>query len=147
MTLVRYNPYRPFPMMRRFGTMFDRMFNDFGHTSEDDDVVWSPRIEVTENENRFEVSAELPGMDAKDIQVDVRNNILTLSGEKKSEKEEKDRQRVICERVYGAFNRSFHLPTLVDSDNIKARFKNGVLTLELPKVEEAKPKQIQVDVN
>jgi len=138
MTLIRWQPYRN-PMWQ----MMNRLLDDYSNTA-DEPVAWSPRIEVVENENSFEVSAELPGLERDDVKVEVQSNILTLSGEKRTSQEKKDRNVCICERAYGSFSRSFQLPALVDSTGIKASVKNGVLSVVLPKAEEAKPRHIEI---
>jgi len=138
MTLIRWQPYRN-PMWQ----MMNRFLDDFSNAA-DEPVAWNPRIEVVENENSFEVSAELPGLERDDVKVEVQSNILTLSGEKRTAQEKKDRNVCICERAYGSFSRSFQLPVLVDSTGIKANVKNGVLSVVLPKAEEAKPRHIEI---
>jgi HSP20 family protein len=92
------------------------------------------------------LTAELPGLEAKDVEVSVTGDMLTIKGEKKTEKEEKDERRHLVERTYGAFSRMVRLPAPVAADKIQATFKNGVLTVTLPKTEEAKPKAIPVTV-
>ena len=112
------------------------------------ETAWSPRVDVVENENAFELHAELPGIDKKDINVSVENGVLTINGERKAEKEEeKDGNYRYYERTYGSFRRSFRLPEHVDAGKIKANHKNGVLELSIPKTEAAKPKPIEVKVD
>jgi len=126
----------------------NHLFENFFERDEDSPVAkWSPRVEVTELDDHFEVSAELPGMKREDIKVELNDRILTISGEKQTEHEKKDRSIHLCERIYGSFHRSFRLPSQVKADKINAEFKNGVLKLNLPKVEEAKPKQIAIKVD
>ena len=108
---------------------------------------WAPAVDVLEDENKVVVKAELPGMNEKDIEVSILGDTLTIKGEKRKEEEKKDKQYHRVERVYGAFHRSISLPASVASDKVKASFKNGILEIEMPKKEEAKPKQIKVDVN
>jgi HSP20 family protein len=144
MTLVRCQPYHsPLMGMVAMKRMMDRFFNE---SPADDAVgsVWSPRIEVVETDSNFEVTAELPGIEKDDVKIELQDNILTLSGEKKSVEEKREPNLHFCERAYGKFARSFQLPALVNSGGIKASFKNGVLTLNLPKDEEAKPRQIEI---
>jgi HSP20 family protein len=95
--------------------------------------TWMPRVNVSENEKEVVVSAELPGMEQKDIDVSLTRNTLTIKGEKKSETEEKDKNVFRRERVYGTFLRELELPTDVEPDKVDAEFKNGVLTVKLPK--------------
>jgi HSP20 family protein len=108
--------------------------------------TWEPRLDVSETKDTLTIKAELPGIEAKDLEVSVSGDILTIRGEKKQEKEEKDERRHMVERSYGAFARMVRLPAPVAQDQIKANFKNGVLTISLPKTEEAKQKAIPVTV-
>jgi len=104
----------------------------------------SPRVDVTESDRSFEIAAELPGLDEKDIEVVVENDLLTIKGEKTEEKSEKQKNYHLTERRYGAFQRSFQLPGNVDAGRIKAGFDKGVLKVSLPKSEESKPKKIAI---
>jgi HSP20 family protein len=101
---------------------------------------------MSETKDTLTIKAELPGLDTKDLDVSVSGDVLTIKGERKQEKDEKDEQRHIIERSYGAFMRMLRLPAPVAADQIKANFKNGVLTISLPKTEEAKQKAIPVTV-
>lgn len=141
MTLVRLNPLRSLISLR--GEM-GRLFNDFDLDFETYDTVWSPSVDVSEAENTYEVKAEIPGLKKEEINISVEENVLTLSGEKKQEKESKDKNYHRIERAYGRFHRSFRLPNEVKADEIKAKYKNGVLTIEIPKTETVKPKEIAV---
>jgi HSP20 family protein len=107
---------------------------------------WTPRTNVTETKDSLTITAELPGLEAKDVDVAISGDMLTIKGEKKQEKEEKDEHHHVVERTYGAFSRMVRLPAPVAADKIKATFKNGVLTVNLPKTEEAKQKAIPVAV-
>ena len=151
MALVRWEPFRSrdvFPSLFDLPHNMNHLFENFFERDEDSPVAkWSPRVEVTELDDHFEVSAELPGMKREDIKVELNDRILTISGEKQTEHEKKDRSIHLCERIYGSFHRSFRLPSQVKADKINAEFKNGVLKLNLPKVEEAKPKQIAIKVD
>lgn len=106
----------------------------------------APRVDVTEDENAYEITAEMPGVEEKDVEVTVKENRLTLRGEKKSEKEEKKKDYHMTERSYGSFERSFRLPADVMADKIKADFAKGVLTLTLPKTPEAKSKERKIAI-
>ena len=103
-------------------------------------------MDIYENEGNLVLKAELPGIEPKDVDVRVENNVLTLRGERKFEAEVKREQYHRVERAYGTFSRSFTLPNVVDTEKIKAEFKDGVLRVTLPQREEAKPKQIQIAV-
>jgi HSP20 family protein len=105
---------------------------------------WTPAIDMYEGDEAFTVKAELPGFSKDDVQVEIKDNRLTLKGERKRETDVKDAQYHRVERVYGAFERSIRLPAVVDADKAEATFKDGVLKLKLPKAEEAKPKPITI---
>lgn len=108
-------------------------------------MTWSPAVDVSETDGRIMVKAELPGLEAEDISVDVDDNVLTIRGEKKTEEEEKDERYYCRERFVGSFQRSFRLPGGVRSDQVQARFKNGVLQVEVPKPAEAGQKRVQIE--
>lgn len=142
-------PWRPFDNLRR---EIDRLFDDFdvglwrspfGRSFFDIQPFWPreswaiPAVDVVETEKGYEVSAELPGMDEKNIEVKFADGILTIKGEKHAEKEEKKKDYYLSERSFGSFLRSFQVPEGVDSEKIEANFKNGVLTVTLPKSAEA----------
>ena len=123
---------------------FDRLFESDGDNRLS--LAWSPVTDVREDENGLNVSVELPGLSAEDVNVSVENGILSISGEKKEEKEEKDSEGIchLTERRYGSFERTFRLPRGVDSDKVKAKFENGLLSIDIPKSEKAKKKQIEI---
>ncbi len=106
----------------------------------------SPRINVSETDNAVEVTAELPGVDEKDVKLELTDDLLTISGEKKTEKEEKEKNYHLIERSYGSFRRSLRLPFQADASKADAKFKNGVLTVTLPKPPEAKAKAKKIEV-
>ena len=108
--------------------------------------MWTPAVDIYENNDSVVVKAELPGVERDQISVEVKDGILTLRGERKFEKEVKEESYHRIERSYGNFQRSFSLPVSVEQDEVTARFKDGVLEVILPKKEQARPKQIQVDV-
>ncbi len=140
MTLVRWNPWRDFGSLAR---TFDRSFD----RSEDFSGIWSPPVDIFDNDGEIVLKAELPGLKKEDIDINVEDNLLTLRGERKREKEVSDKNDkgvFRSERVYGSFSRSFTLPTSVAADKINASYKDGVLTISLPKAEEAKPRQIAI---
>ena len=107
---------------------------------------WWPSVDVSETRDSFIIKAELPGLDAKDVEVSISGNVLTLKGEKKKEEEEKDEHHYRAERYYCSFQRTFQVPTNVKADKVEATFEKGVLKVTLPKVEEAKKKPIEVKV-
>ena len=106
----------------------------------------SPSVDVVEKDKAYEITAELPGMDEKNIEVKLANGSLTIKGEKKEEKEEKEKDYYLSERRYGAFERRFGVPEGVDADKISAAFKNGVLTVTLPKTAEAQKPEKKIEV-
>lgn len=151
MTLVRWQPIwnrHPWNNFPRLQHRMNRFIDDAAETNEDSSVAtWAPRISIMEFEDRFEVSAELPGIERDDIKIELQENILSISGEKLSGQESEDRNIHISERHFGQFSRSFRVPSKIKNDEIKAEYKNGVLNLSLPKEEEAKPKKIDIAVD
>ena len=139
-------PWRPFEFDRIRKEM-DRLWDSFleGRPMRRAGE-WLPSIDVSETKSDLVIKAELPGMDSKDIDISLSNGFLTIKGEKNQEKEEKDENYHLIERSYGSFTRSVRLPREVQSDKITASFKNGVLRVTLPKSEEAKKKEIKVNV-
>ena len=143
-------PWRSFrgeltPMRREMDELWNRFFGEapfYRSLAEE----WSPSIDLSETKDSFVVKAELPGLDAKDVEVSISGNLLTIRGEKKKEEEEKDEHHYRSERYYGSFQRVFQLPTNLKADKVEASFDKGVLKVTLPKVEEAKKKQIEVKV-
>ena len=147
MTIVRWDPFRELSTMQ---DRVNRIFGDY-YRGLDDDVMrrgaWVPPVDIYDNGNHeLVIKAELPDMNKDDIEIIVENNMLTLRGEKKMDNEMKEEYCHRIERTYGAFSRSFSLPTTVDTTKVSADYKSGVLTIKLPVREEAKPKQIQVKV-
>ena len=148
MTLVRYQPFgrcNPHPGNRNLHRHINRYFDSLNY--ENQTVAWQPSINVIDLEGKYEISAELPGMKREDVNIELNNNILTLSGEKKVEREIKDQSYHMFERSFGKFSRSFRLSPEVEADNIEAKFDNGILTLSLPKSEKAVAKKIEIQDN
>ncbi|MHC4938702.1 MAG: Hsp20/alpha crystallin family protein [Planctomycetota bacterium] len=138
MRLIRWNePYSPF-------RGFEKLFDDFGLARKAEDAEWLPAIDVTETEEGIKVRAEVPGMDANDLDISVHGDRLTIKGEKKDEKEEKGEQWHRVERYHGTFVRNVVLPTPVDMEKIGAEVHNGVLTVDFHKKPEDKTRKIQV---
>ena len=136
--------WSPLESMRR---ELDRLFDEFGR-----EPFWrtrgrgiEPVVDLVEKPDRYEITAELPGMDEKNIEVKLSNEMLVIKGEKKEEKEEKEANYYMSERRYGSFQRVFRLPEGINTDKIEAGFKNGVLTVALPKSEEAR-KETKIDI-
>jgi HSP20 family protein len=125
----------------------DRFFDDpFFRSFDDSHRRWNPAVEIVETDEEISLTAELPGLEEKDIHINVEENLLSLTGERTFEKKEEG-DYLRTERWYGKFSRSFRLPEIADVENIRAELKNGVLIVTVPKKEEAKPRQIEVKVN
>lgn len=142
-------PWRPFGELSSIRREMDRLWNRvFGETSLARTFAeeWSPRMDLSETKDNLVVKAEIPGVEAKDVNVNITGNVLTIRGEKKKEEEEKDEQRHYVERYHGSFQRSFQLPANVKTDKIEATFDKGILQVTLPKTEEAKKKEIEIKV-
>jgi len=142
-------PWRPFRELTTLRDEMDKMWNRFlgeWPSMEPFKGEWMPSLDVSETKDNIVVKAEVPGMDAKDIDISLANDILTVKGEKKQEKEEKEENYHRVERSYGAFSRSVRLPKDVQSNKIKASYKDGVLKITLPKSEEAKKKEVKIKV-
>jgi HSP20 family protein len=148
MNLIRYNPTRDLWHLR---DEMDKIFNQFTtrtfDSEETPEVDWSPRVDITENENSYVVKAELAGLSKDDVKITMKEDVLTIRGEKKSETKSENENVHLLERRYGRFVRAFRLPSSVNSKKIDATFKDGILTLSLPKAEEAKPKEIEIKMN
>ncbi len=151
MAIVRWEPFRDLLAIQdRMNRIFDESFRGMNRQGDDDWALggaWAPLVDIYEREGNIELKAELPGVDPKDVDVRVENNVLTLRGERRIDKEVKRESYHRVERAYGSFSRSFTLPSMVDTEKIKAEFKDGVLHLTLPKKEEAKPRQISIKIS
>src|SRR5271163_501587 len=147
MTLIaRYNPFREYATLHN---RMNRLFNDAQGPEGQETLTttaFAPPVDVYEDEHNITLKIEVPGIDEKDIDVRIENNTLTVHGERKFEKEEKEENYRRVERQYGSFTRTFTLPTTVDSEKVSANYDKGVLKITLPKKAEAKPKQIKVNV-
>ena len=146
MAIIRYSPYREFSSLQE---EMNRLFDSFTKGSDKQSITegaWVPSVDIYETKDEIVIDAEIPGVTQKDINVTVTDNILTIKGEKKGQKEIKEENFHRVERLYGVFVRSFTLPAGVRSEEIKATFKDGVLKIALPKKEADKGKQIQVKV-
>jgi HSP20 family protein len=144
-TLARWEPFHGASSVQ---DQVNRLFNDvFERKSEESSLTaWAPSVDIYETEHELVVKADLPEVDPQDLDIRVENNILTIRGERKFEKKVNEENYLRVERAYGSFARSFTLANTVNSEAIKADYQNGVLTLSIPKREEAKPKQIKVTV-
>src|SRR4026207_2394435 len=145
MALTRWDPLRELSLMQ---DRMNRLFDDAGRGWRGDEpsstTTWSPAVDIYETENEITVHAELPGVDRKDITLNLEKNVLTLKGERRFEKETKHENYHRIERSYGGFSRAFSIPAIVEEEKIQAEYKDGILRISLPKKEQVKPKQIQI---
>ena len=151
MTLVKFNPTKDLLRFERdFNKVFKSFSDRFGFNKrfEEDfaDASWAPLADIVENENSFAVKVDLPGLSKKDVKVTYSNGLLSVSGERKEEKESKNSNYYKVERSFGKFYRCFNMPEGIDESKINAKFENGTLTVEIAKTEDAKPKQIDINV-
>ena len=146
MNLVRWNPFGEMTAMQnRINRMFNEPYWPTGRMDDDTGMgMWNPVVDLYEKDDHFVIKAELPGVNKKDIAIDLKDRVLTLSGERSYENEVKEENYFRRERSYGKFQRVFTLPADVDSDKIKAEFNDGLLQIEVPKPEEQKPKKVTI---
>jgi len=145
--LTRWEPFREFSTLQdRMNRLFRESYNDAGRDESLTTSSFAPAVDVYEDEHKVTLKIEVPGIDEKDIDVRVENNTLTVHGERKIEKEEKEENYRRVERQYGSFTRTFTLPQTVDTEKVSATYDKGVLKIALPKKAEAKPKQIKVNI-
>lgn len=146
MKLAKWDPFREMEgMLDPYSKSLDWPFRggrDLNTTGAD----WAPRADITETDDAFNITAEVPGIKREDVKINIEDHILSISGEKNQEKEEKGETFHRTERFYGSFNRSFSLPKNVNEDKIEAVFKDGLLTLTIPKTEVKKTKAIEIKV-
>jgi HSP20 family protein len=142
------NRWEPFRGAATLQEQVNRLFgNALEHSGEESNLTsWAPAVDIYETEHELVVKADLPEVDPKELDIRVENNLLTIRGERKFEKKVNEDNYLRVERAYGSFSRSFSLANTVNAEAIKADYQNGVLTLTIPKREEAKPKQIKVNV-
>ncbi len=148
MTLVKWDPFRNVAALQdRINRIFDESFSR--NADVDDDIsmsAWKPLVDIYETDEAIILKAELPGIKKEDVSVEIKDNVLTLKGERVEDKEVKNESYFRKERCFGTFSRAFNLQHRVQPDKIKARFKDGILKVEIPKPEEEKPKQITVNI-
>jgi HSP20 family protein len=145
-TIARWDPFRGLSTLQ---DQVNRLFADTlfrGRSDESALTTWAPAVDIYETENALVVKADLPDVSEKDLDIQVEDNILTIRGERKFERDVKEDNYLRVERAYGSFSRSFSLGNTVNTEAIKAEYRDGVLTLTIPKREEAKPKQVKVSV-
>ena len=147
MAIVRWEPFRDLlTTQREYVRLLKEAFSPMSGETEVSTRSWAPPVDIYETEDAIVLKAELPGIDPKDVEVRVEDNTLYLKGERKYEKEVNEQNYHRIERSYGSFARSFSLPNSISAEKVKAEYKDGLLTLTIPKREEAKPKTIKIDV-
>ena len=148
MGIVRWDPFHGLvSLQERMNRLFEQTLDrSRGEREGMVAATWAPAVDIYETPDSIVLQAELPGLSKEDIDIQVRDSVLILKGERRSEKEVKEGNYLRVERAYGGFQRAFTLPAAVQADKIRAVFKDGVLDVSIPKAEEAKPKQIKIDV-
>lgn len=147
MAIVRWDPFGGFlPNRENFNRFFNDALTNFMNAEDTQPKKWTPAVDIYETEHSLVLKSELPGIDPKDLEVRIEDGTLYLKGERKQERDVKEESYHRVERSYGSFTRTFSLPNSVDTDNVKAEYKDGVLTLTLAKREEAKPKTVKINV-
>jgi len=146
MELIRWNPMRDmFSLRHQMNHLFDDVFRPIVRDNRQSLMWnWHPTVDIYDNDKNFVITAELPGIDKKDIAIDVKDGVLTLKGIRSSDNEVKEEKYYRRERTFGKFERTFRLPLDIDPEKISANYKDGVLKIDIPKPEEQKPKQISV---
>jgi HSP20 family protein len=145
--ITRWDPFREFSTLQdRMNRLFRESYGPEGREESLTTTTFAPPVDVYEDEHSVTLKIEVPGIEEKDIDVRIENNVLTVHGERKFEKEEKEENFRRVERQYGSFTRTFTLPTTVDAEKVSANYDKGILKIALPKKAEAKPKQIKVNV-
>ncbi len=144
-SLIRFTPRHE---MRRMQREFDRLFDNFFPThpsnGNGESAVWAPRTDLSETEDAYLINLDLPGLTKEDVEISFHDGTLSINGERRHEETEEDRTVVRVERSYGRFYRAFTLPQTADTENIEATFGDGVLNIRVPKVEEVKPRRIDI---
>jgi len=145
MAVIRWDPFRDLVTLRE---KMNRLFEDtFTARGDEKDLIsgnWSPSVDIYETENALVLTAEIPGIEEKDVEIKIENNTLTVSGERKFEKETKEENYHRIERAYGSFCRSFTLPNYINHDKIEAEHDSGILRITMPKKSELKPRKVKI---
>ncbi len=146
MAIIRWDPFRDLMTLRdRMNRLFEDVFTSA--RGEEKDLIsgsWTPAVDIYEDENQLVLTAEVPGIDEKDIEIKLEDNTLSIQGERKMEKETKEENYHRIERAYGSFYRSFTLPNYIDQDKIQAEHENGILKITMPKKPELKPRKVKI---
>ena len=140
-------PFESFQSLRRLSNVLDEAFGAWPLEQAENGAItaaWQPAVDVFENRDSVKIVAELPGVNPEDVKLTLENSLLTIRGEKKQEAEERNERVHRYERSYGVFERSFLIPTTVDGENISAEYRNGILTVTVPKAERARPREIPI---
>jgi HSP20 family protein len=143
MTLLRFEPMRDFDYL---SSKFQRLFDEFPGLQNYSHDSFAPKIDISDSEKSILIDAEIPGVPKENLKITLQDNILTIEGEKKKETEEKEKNYYRTERSFGKFKRSFTLPVEVDSENVDANFKNGILEIKLNKVEPKEQKEKVIEL-
>lgn len=145
MAIIRWDPFRDLITIReKMNPLFEEAVISRGEEKDLVSSSWTPTVDIFETENELVLSAEVPGINEKDIEIKIEDNTLTLRGERKFEKETKEENYHRIERAYGSFFRSFSLPLYINQDNIKAEHLNGILKIIMPKKPELKPRKVKI---
>lgn len=145
MAIIRWDPFREMVTLReKMNRLFEDAVTSRGEEKELMSSSWTPAVDIYETPEEIVLSAELPGMAEKDVEIKLEDNTLTIKGERKFEKEVKEENYHRIERAYGGFHRSFSLPHYVDQEKIKAEQEHGVLKVHMPKKEESKPRKVKI---
>ncbi|HEV2492280.1 MAG TPA: Hsp20/alpha crystallin family protein [Terriglobia bacterium] len=148
MAIVRWEPFRDLVTTQdNFNRLFNETFRGLFGETESGTQTWAPAVDIYESDQNLVLKAELPGFDPKEVEVRVEDGTLYLKGERKFESDVKKENYHRIERSYGSFTRTFSLPSSINAENVTAEYKDGVLTLTMPKKEEAKPKTIKIQVS
>jgi HSP20 family protein len=145
MAIIRWDPFRDMVTLReKMNRLFEDAFTGRGEDKELISSMWTPAVDIFENENELVLTAEIPGIEEKDVEIKIEDNTLTLKGERKFEKETKEENYHRIERSYGSFYRAFTLPHSVDAEKVQAEHENGVLRISMPKRQELKPRTVRI---
>ena len=142
--VTRWNPAVAYLNREPFARLFENFLNEAAQGEEVSNRNWVPPVDIQETEEGYRLQAELPGLTKEDIDITLENNVLRLSGERKFERDVKNESFHRVERTYGTFSRAFSLPQQVNAEGVQAGFENGVLTILVPKAEQAKPRKISI---
>ena len=146
MFMTTRRPTEPWQSLRRLTNVLDEAFSTYPEEGRTVTASWYPACDVFEDKDAIKIVAEVPGVTPEDVKISLENNVLTIRGEKKQQAEERTERVHRYERSYGAFERTFVLPSSVDSERIEASYQNGILTVSVPKAERARPREIPVNV-